>query len=488
MRDNQVKTLYFSVRLRLIRKYMGQLLFIYAILTTVPLVFSLAIGEFDLSMPYIVIIAGAGAAGFFMQRIKTKDDLQNNESLVISALVFLVASLLSAIPFYQLGLTFTDALFEAVSGVTTTGLTCLLSVEPLPRTFQFARTWLQWVGGLGIVVLSVAIILPQSKVTLQLFRENWEKEGYVAGTRSYARVILQVYFLLTLAGFVLLMLMGVDWFAAITHVLAAVSTGGFSTYDDSLAGLQSFSVQAVVIALSLLGATPFIIYYMTIKVDWRKLTANLEIRGLVIVSLLAVLSTIVALNRVDGLPLQQSLQDGTLLALSAQSTTGFSTTPISGLSDVSKLLLVLFMFVGGNVGSTAGGIKILRLLIILKMIGFFVARAGLSQNAVVQPRMMGRRLESIEIERCFILVFLFIAVIMLSWFPFLLLGFPPLDSLFEVVSATCTVGLSTGISSPELPGLLKLVLCLDMLLGRLEIVAFLIMVYPFTWFGKKREV
>jgi len=488
MKDKQVKTLYFSVRLQLICKYTGQLLFVYAILASVPLLFSLAVGEFDQSLPYVLIITGTGAAGFLMQRIEAADDLQDNESLVISALIFIAASLLAALPFYQLGLTFTDALFEAVSGVTTTGLSCLSSVEPLPSTFQFARSWLQWVGGLGIVALSVAIILPQSRVTMQLFRENWEKESSVAGTRSYARVILQVYLLLTLAGFVLLLLMGVNWFPAITHVLAAVSTGGFSPYDDSLAGLQSFSVQAVITGLSLLGATPFIIYYLTIKVDWRKLTSNLEIRGLVIVSLLAVLSTVMTLNMVDGYPLQQSLQDGTLLALSAQSTTGFSTTPVPELSDVAKLLLILFMLIGGNVGSTAGGIKILRLLIIVKMIGFLIARAGLPKNAVVQPRLMGRRLESIEIERSFILVFLFIAVILLSWFPFLLMGFPFLDSLFEVVSATCTVGLTAGLSSPQLPGLLKLVLCLDMLLGRLEIVAFLILVYPFTWFGKKRGV
>ncbi|MFA5718792.1 MAG: potassium transporter TrkG, partial [Desulfobulbaceae bacterium] len=127
-----------------------------------------------------------------------------------------------------------------------------------------------------------------------------------------------------------------------------------------------------------------------------------------------------------------------------------------------------------------------RLLVILRLIRFMIVRSGLPSDAVIYPRLMGRRLESVEIVRCFLLVFLFLLVIGVSWFIFILMGYPLLDSLFEVVSATCTVGLSTGISSPSLPAALKSVLCMDMLMGRLEIIAFLVLLYPPTWFAKKR--
>jgi trk/ktr system potassium uptake protein len=484
----QLKILHFSVRPRIISKYTGQLLLVLAVLYSVPLLFSLAAGEFDNSWPYGAIILLSGISGYFLQRIKTTADLQNNEILVVSALIFIAASLLAALPFYHYGLSFMDALFEAVSGVTTTGLSSLETVETLPLTFQFARAWLQWVGGLGIVVLSVAIILPQSKATLHLFRENWEKEGLVSGTRSYARIILQVYFFMTLAGFILLIFMGVNWFDAITHILAAVSTGGFSRYDSSLSGLHGFPVQAAVILMSCFGALPLVIYYSLFRGDWRKFTGNPEIKGLFLVAVFAVAVTILVLFYVDGLPLHRAFEDGTLLALSAQTTTGFTTIPIPKLSEASKLFTILFMFIGGNVGSTAGGIKILRLLVVLKMIRLLVVRSGLPPSAVVQPRLAGKRLESIEVERSFLLVFLFFIVILLSLIPFLLLGYPFLDSLFEIVSATCTVGLSTGISSFKLPALLKSILCLDMLMGRLEIIAFLVLVYPPAWFGKKRGV
>lgn len=488
MTAKQLKTLHFSVRPKVIAKYTGQLLLILAVLYSVPLLFSLATGEFVSSWPYVAIIVISGAAGYFLQRIEATAELQNNETLVISALIFISASLLAALPFYHQDLSFIDALFEAVSGVTTTGLSTLPSVESMPMTFQFSRAWLQWIGGLGIVVLSVAIILPQSKATLHLFRENWEKEGLVSGTRAYARIILEVYLCMTLTGIILLISMGVNWFDAISHILAAVSTGGFSRYDNSLAGLSGLPVQAAVIFISCLGAVPLFIYYSLFRGDWRKLAGNFEIKGLLLVAVLAVAATISMLNTVDGLPLRQAIGDGTLLALSAQTTTGFSTISIPKLSEASKLITILFMFIGGNVGSTAGGIKILRLLIIFKMIRLLVARSGLPPSAVVQPRLAGRRLESFEVERSFLLIFLFFIVILLSLLPFLILGYPFLDSLFEIVSATCTVGLSTGITSPSLPTLLKGILCLDMLMGRLEIVAFLILFYPPAWFGKKRGV
>lgn len=489
MARNQIKALHFSVRPRVVARYTGQLLLVYGILSSVPLLFSLATGEFELLWPYIGVIAGAVISGFLLAKLKTTTDIQNNEALVISGLIFVAVPAFAAVPFYQQGLTLIDALFESVSGVTTTGLSCLATVETLPRSFLFARSWLQWVGGLGIVVLSVAIILPQSKATLQLFRENWEKEGMVAGTRSYARIILLVYLVLTLAGIVLLLILGSDWFDSVSHVLASVSTGGFSRYDNSLSGLAGgFPVQTAVMIISCLGALPLVMYYYLVRGEWSKFFGSLEIRGVFLVFLFAVAVMNITFLTVDRLSLPQALKEGMLIGLSAQTTTGFSTLPVAELSAAAKFVLILLMLIGGNIGSTAGGIKILRLLIVLEMLRNLIVRSGQPPKAVLEPRLLGRRLESVEIERCFLVVFLFFGVIILSLSAFLFMGYPFLDSLFEVVSAVCTVGLSAGISSPDLPVLLKSVLCLDMLMGRLEIIAFLVIFYPPTWFGKKRGV
>ena len=167
--------------------------------------------------------------------------------------------------------------------------------------------------------------------------------------------------------------------------------------------------------------------------------------------------------------------------VAAQTPPGFSTVPVEGRDPASKLVLILAMAVGGDMGSTAGGIKIFRLLVILKMVQHLFARTALPRHAVVDVRVAGRALESPEIALALVMVSLFAAVAVLSRLPFLIAGYDPLDALFEVVSALGTVGLSSGVSGPELPPLLKGVLCLDMLAGRLDILAFLVLFFPPTW-------
>ena len=160
---------------------------------------------------------------------------------------------------------------------------------------------------------------------------------------------------------------------------------------------------------------------------------------------------------------------------------------IAKISDGSKFTLILAMAVGGSIGSTAGGIKILRLLIVFRLLYLVLQRAGAPSNAVSEARLSGRRLEADEIQNALCLIILFIFFTAVSWLPFLAFGHAPLDSLFEVVSAIGTAGISAGITSADLHPLLKGILCADMLLGRLEIIVWLVFVYPGTWIGHRRE-
>jgi trk system potassium uptake protein TrkH len=486
MKKSQVTSLHFAVRLRVLLKYGGQLILVFAVLTGGPFIFSLLVGEYRQAWIYGTVVIGAGLSGFILQRLEAPGNLQNNEALVLSAAIFIIAPLIAAIPLHLSGLQLSDAVFEAVSGITTTGLSTLPTVEKLPRTFLFFRAWLQWIGGLGIVVLSVALLLPQSRAGLRLFSGNWEKEDLITSAKTYARAVLKIYLLLTFLGIGVLILLGVDRLDAVTHILAAVSTGGFSTYDNSIGGLASWDFEAAVILFCTLGAVSLGLYYQVLQRGLRTLFANTEVIGLICMLFTASLLLSLFLYLLDGFSLENALRNGPLLACSAQTTAGFSSVNVAGLSPGSKLLLILMMTVGGNVGSTAGGIKIMRLLIIIKIMHLLIVRSGTATGAVIQPRYMGKRLETDEIERCFVLALLFCGIIFFSWLPFVIMGYPALDALFEVASACGTVGLSTGITSVELPVMLKTVLCLDMLMGRLEIIAFLVLLYPPTWYGKKR--
>jgi len=189
----------------------------------------------------------------------------------------------------------------------------------------------------------------------------------------------------------------------------------------------------------------------------------------------------------DGFSWIQALYHGALNAFSAQTTAGFSTLDISQINAGAKLTLIFSMFLGGAAGSTAGGIKILRLLILVQLLYIFLQRASMPKQAVAEASLGRRRLETDEIQNALSIVFVFLASIGISWLVFVGMGHNPLDSLFEVVSAIGTVGLSTGISAPELHPILKGVLCADMLLGRLEIIAWLVLFYPRTWIGRRLE-
>ena len=482
----QHKALSYAVRLPVLGKYLGQLAVVMCALVALPLLVSLYYAEYFLTVRYAVILACLLAVGVPASRVRVPDKIQTNEGLVITGLAFIISPLILSYPFTAAGLPYADALFEAVSGVTTTGLSTLATVADKPHTFLFSRAWMQWYGGLGIVVLSVALLMGHEAATRRLMDPEQGGESLAVATRIHARRVLTVYAVLTVIGIALVWWLVGDGFAAVTHVLAAVSTGGFSSFDDSVAGFAHWPARFAVMALGLCGAVSLPMYYRVYHQGWRQSLADVELRGLLAV--LAVIGALLTLFMVQARGAEwESVRQAWFLALSAQTTTGFATLPVADLDAASKVVVILSMAIGGSVGSTAGGIKILRLLILLRLFQLTVRRIAVPSHAVVEAKLGGRRLEDDDLLRALVLMALFIAVILLSWLPFVAAGYDPLNALFEVVSATATVGLSTGITATDLPTYLKAVLCADMLAGRLEIVALLIVLYPGSWFGKRTE-
>jgi trk system potassium uptake protein TrkH len=282
-------------------------------------------------------------------------------------------------------------------------------------------------------------------------------------------------------------LLGAGWFNSVLYSFSAVSTGGFSPHDTSLAGLSSLPLQAIVILLSVAGAVPLVLYFRSFREGGKVLIRDRQVRGVLMAGLAAALLMAWFLFAQDGFNWVQALRHGLLNGFSAQSTTGFSTLDISQLSAGAKLTLIFSMLLGGGAGSTAGGIKILRLLVLLQVVNVFLQRAGMPKQAVAEASLGARRLEVEEIQNALTIVFLFLASIGISWLVFVGMGHNLLDSLFEVASAIGTVGLSTGVAAPGLHPVLKGVLCADMLLGRLEIIAWLVLFYPGTWIGRRLE-
>jgi trk system potassium uptake protein TrkH len=479
------RTLSYAVRLPVIGKYLGQLGLMLALLTLAPLLASLYFAEYGLTQRYLQVELLLLVVSLLLNRLPTPSQLQQNEALTVVVLAFILSPLLMSYPMSGAGLTVQQALFEAVSAITTTGLTTLPTVEGGSRSFLFARAWMQWYGGLGIVVLSVALLLGHHIASRRL-AEPMSDEGLATTTRTYARRMLGVYLVLSCAAFVTLLFSGIGGFDALLHTLSAISTGGFSPHDRSLGALPTTPAMLVIL-IGLCGAIPLHLYFRARHVGLAQLTGDIEFRALILIAALGSALLTVLLRQHD-MGWGEVLFHGSSQAISALSTSGFATLTIATLDDASKLGLIALMFVGGGIGSTAGGIKILRLLILLRLLQQLLRRTALPSHAVSQTQLAGRTLEGEEIQNALLLILLFLLVVVVSWLIFVGYGYPPLDALFEVVSASATVGLSSGITAPALEDELQALLMLNMLLGRLEIIALLVVLYPPTWIGKRKVI
>lgn len=482
MAEKRLEALCHAVRWRVLFKYLGLLGIALAGLNAVPLAAAVALGEQSLVAPYALAVALLLAPSLPLARLAAPERLQLNEAIAVVVLAFVLDALAMSLPLSAASTSWLDGWFEAVSGITTTGLSTATAVADKPRTFLFARAWMQWYGGLGIVVLSLALFMHSGMFARQLIETEAAGDTLVSSTKAYARHILTAYSVLTAGAVFATWTASGDGFSALVHGLSAVSTGGFSRFDDSLAGLSPGDA-AVLMLFSWLGAVSLPLYHRAWHTGPAILWLDPELRLLLVATALS--ASLLYLLWLPGGGAQWA--DALMLAVSAQSTTGFSTVSVGELDDASKLVMIGSMLVGGSIGSTAGGFKLLRLLLLLRLLQLMLARAAAPRYAVIALRLGEHRIEDEDLARALLIILLFAALILLSWFAFVAHGHPPLNALFEVVSATCTVGLSTGLTGAELAPLLKLVLCFDMMAGRLEIFALLLVLYPGTWFGKRSE-
>ena len=467
---------------------LGKLLLPLAALAVVPLIIALTFGESQFALHCAEVALAFAVAGWLLARIEAASDVRPNEAMTVTALVFLIAAAGMTWPFAGAGLDPLDAWFESVSAITTTGLTTLEDIEGRSPAFQFMRAWMQWYGGLAIVVLALALVLEPGVAARRLAGTETEVTDIVGGTRTRARQALVVYVLLTTLAFAALLLAGVDPFDAITHALAAVSTGGFSSHNDSLAGLGGLAVQITVSVVSFAGAISLMFYVRGWQGRWGAIIKDPDLLAVVLACVASAMLVGLCMAIIGGRPWAEVMRHAPLIAVSAQTTTGFSTLDVGALDSGSKLVLAASMFVGGDAGSTAGGIKIGRVLVLLALVRLVILRTRMPAHAVVEPRISGRRLNSPEVYAALAVVCLHVMVIGSSWLIFVTAGYDPMNALFEVASAVGTVGLSTGIANPDLAPGLKVLLTADMMMGRLEVVAFILLLYPPTWLGRRAEV
>ena len=491
-------------RLRLIVAYIGAVLLTCGVLFAIPISVSFILGSagrqdvragtFAIPMSLSILV------GLLCRHCGCRRErggvLRRRDALLICVFGWLAVSAVGAIPFtYHLRLSYLDGFFEAMSGFTTTGITMLSGLDSMPRSLLLWRAMTQWVGGLGILAFFTVLVF-EGGISHKLFGAESHKVGGgrpAPGMWNSLRIFWAIYLLLTAATVLTLALCGMSVYDSVCHALTAVSTGGFSTHDASIAFYEQAgyryhaAIEYVLTAAMLAGGTSFLIHYRLLRGDVRSLWDNDEARawwGIVVVGVVAV-----AVSRwvsTAGASAHETFRHSLFQVVAIGTTTGFATRDIGSeyFTALAQQLFLALMVTGACAGSTSGGFKVIRATILWKMVRREV-RKMVWPDRTVQPLLLdGRKVESEELAR--------VSGLFFAWIVLLLLGaavtaafseLGPLQSASGMFSALGNIGpcYIPVTEMAELHPVIKVFYILAMLAGRLEIVPVLMLLSPRSW-------
>lgn len=458
-------------------EYLKAVLRLFAYVYALPALVAVLAAEWT----YAVIFSAISISTYIVSRGRSAsaiNKLELREALVVTALAYLLYALIGGLAFLPFA-SYSNGFFEAMSGITTTGLS-VLDVEALPLSLTVFRFFSQWLGGLGVVVLSIFILNTSGKAATKLYSSEGGRENVLGNLLTTTKFIVFLYSLLTVGAFVLFALSGMPWFDAILHALSTLSTGGFSTELSSIASYGSSRLSCVVAVFMLLGSISFPLYLLLKMEGLKRFFADRQLQ-----LLLALLLTFTFLFwLLSSLGFVASF----FQVSSALSTTGFAVVDTAMLPEPLVFLTVLLMMTGGSIGSTAGGLKLWRLLLFFKLATWSLQRMLLPEEVKLPIKVNNALVSERQIRMSVAYLVLYVVLALVSIFVFMIEGFALLPALFETISALSTVGLSAGVTSADLSEGSKLLLCFDMWAGRLEIIPVLIVLNPANWqFGKAKQ-
>jgi trk system potassium uptake protein TrkH len=485
----------FPSQAKTILRDVGLFLHVPGFMALLSLIVSLLWGEYYAILPFGLTILASLSLGQLLYRFRHgAAQARLRHAMITVALSWGLIPLLGAIPFLAIADTLAEnanpsltilafqqpgnAVFESFSGFTSTGLSMALDPAQLPHSLQWWRSLTEWVGGVGVIVLMLSLLQPATDA-YNLYSAEGRSRRIALTVKATVRSIWWIYLIYTVASIFLLRIAGMPWWDALNHGLTGISTGGFSIKSGSL-GAYAPAIQWAAMPIMIAGAISFPIHYRLLR--WRQfaiLWQDAQHRALWIL-----LSLGAGLLLLENAWSQQDWlwQDSLFQWASALGTCGFNTTGLRAWSPSAKLLLTLAMFVGGAAGSTVGGLKLNRFVALLQAIAWKFKRLLLKPHQLLRYRLDSQVVSETEANRRLESV----AVLALLWLLMLILGIFALlgavspiytlsDVVFEATSALSSVGLSTGITHPDLAWSGKVVLILFMWMGRLEIIPVLLL-------------
>ena len=438
------------------------------------------------------ITLAVGQALTFLPRKGAK--MQARDGFATVGLGWIVLSLFGALPYVFSGVipNYIDAVFETVSGFTTTGATVLYPLEGLPTGVLFWRAQTQWMGGVGVLVLALALVPKLGEGSVYLMRAESPgpiKSKLTPRLSDTAKILYYIYIGLTVTETLCLRLAGMNWYEALTHAFTTVSTGGFSVRNASIAAYDSMVIDWIIIVFMFLSGVNFTLLFYAVRRNFKAVFESEELRSYTIMTVVAVALIVLNLVVQAGWTLNaETITDATFQVVTLMTTTGYMTYDYVLWPTFAQTVLILVMFAGACAGSTAGGVKQIRVVLLFKNLNREIQRI-LHPRAVKTIRCDGERVEEPILSGITLFFFAYITLLLagtlvVAWddvgftaaFTASLTCISNVGPAFDILGPTSNFSMLSGVS--------KIVLSLNMLLGRLEIMPLLLLVFPGLW--KKR--
>ena len=472
----------------------GRILLVEAALMLLPLVTALLYGE--AAMPFLAAMAGLTVVGLALSRKKPdRATLYARDGFAVVALVWLLMSAFGALPLVLSGdiPNFVNAFFETVSGFTTTGATILTEVETLSRSGLLWRSFTHWIGGMGVLVFVLIVLPVTGGSAMHLLRAEAPGPSVgklVSRMRDTSRILYGIYLVMTLVLIVLLLLGGMSLFDACIHAFGTAGTGGFSSRNFSIGAYNSVYFDVVIGVFMLLFGVNFNLYYFLLLGKVKDVLRSEELRVYFAIVAAAVLAITVNIVQLYG-SVWTSLRHAFFQVSSIITTTGYATADFNAWPGFSRMLLVLLMFVGGCAGSTAGGIKISRVMILGKS-SYAEMKKMLHPNAISTVRMEGKPLPENQLRGVYVYMSVYLILMAVSLVLLSVEGFDMTTTVTSVITCINNVGPGLEVVGPTgnfsgYSAWAKLLLSFDMLVGRLEIFPMLLLFAPSIWKGRRQS-
>ena len=477
---------------RMVFYNVGRILLVEAALLAIPAIVAIFYDENTL-ISFALTIAALTVIGLpAIYKKPKKQTIYAKDGYVIVALSWIFMSLFGALPFYFSGHipSFVDAFFETVSGFTTTGSTILNNIEALPQSLLFWRSFTHWIGGMGILVFVIAILPKTESSSMHVMRA--EVPGPTVGKlvsklRASARILYGIYCVMTLIQVILLFAGGMPLFDSLVTSFATAGTGGFAVLNNSIEGYNSIYCEMVIAVFMLLFGVNFNIYYMILIKQGKQAVKNEELRYYlgIVISSVVLISICLANTKYS---IGDSIRYSVFQVASIMTTTGFSTTNFDTWPVFTKIILVFLMFIGACAGSTGGGIKVSRLMILIKS-GLRDIKKAINPRSIETVKVDKQKVEEPVVKSVSVFFATYMILIAVSILIISIDGRDLVTTITSVIACIGNIGPGLGAVGPygnfaDFSVLSKLVLSFDMLAGRLELIPMLMLFSPYAWSRK----